>query len=79
MLTCPVCGASKWIEGASVYGGELTGSVSVSGMRRNKWGDRMAESAQSAVQARICGECGYIALFAEKPAHLWETFGKLER
>lgn len=75
-IICPVCGTDKWIPNAEVWS-EYPAVVLVRGKTPVEWKDPV--SASSSIKPRVCGECGYIALFAGNPQLLWETSRKIAR
>ena len=75
-VVCPSCGVDKWIPGAEVWG-EYPKSVWVSGKNPVAWKDPI--SVSSPIAPRVCGECGFVGLFVENPALLWETSRKIAR
>ncbi len=34
----------------------------------------LARSASTQVHARLCGSCGFVELYANQPAELWEVY-----
>ena len=72
---CAKCGSSSVIQRAMVVdfgqGGERDLKVRVDA---DPTAMVFKKSARSVVHAWICGECGYIELYADSPTELYQAF-----
>lgn len=75
--TCAACGSNKLIPGASVEDEQTTRYAAAEHVIRigaNPNALLFNRITESKIKAYICGECGYIAFFAEKPHDLHEAY-----
>jgi predicted nucleic-acid-binding Zn-ribbon protein len=72
---CAKCGSSSVIQRAMVVdsyeGGKRNLQVRVDA---NPTAMMFKKSVHSPVHAWICGQCGYVELYADKPAELYKAF-----
>lgn len=73
---CPKCGSGKIMHNVRVIdrdGEYANGSLSV--QIEKKPGALIFKKAETmALNASICGDCGYAELYAADPARLWEAY-----
>ena len=75
--TCAKCGSERVVPRARVidrgdYNSD-SGNVRV-GVERNPEALLFSRTEQTDISARICGECGYVELFVEDAAALYEAY-----
>lgn len=69
-VTCPRCGADKWIHGAEVCALAVGLQVRVEQVP----GKMTGPYASSPLVAELCGECGLVELQAVHPGDLYRMF-----
>ncbi len=74
---CSKCNSDQMIDGA--YIADAQGSRIVAGVERHPDRRRRTHSVSTQVHVSICGSCGYVELWAEKPAELYEAYRRADR
>lgn len=74
---CPKCASDEMMDGAFVSDAEATGLVV--GVNRHPDRGPLPRSAKTQIHASVCGQCGYIELYANRPRELYEAYRVLDR
>lgn len=74
---CPKCASDRMIEGAYVAGAQ--GARASVGVERRADRDRTSRSVSTPLRASICGSCGFVELYADKPEKLHEAYVQSSR
>lgn len=69
---CPKCASSNMVDGAWVAPAQ--GTRIVVGIDRHPDRGPLPRPMSTQVHASVCGACGYVELYANKPAELWEAY-----
>lgn len=73
---CPKCNSDHMMDGAYVAGAD--GPRVVVGVDRHPDRGPLLRSASTRVHASICGSCGFVELWANKPAELYDAYSQAE-
>lgn len=73
---CPACGSHRMIEGAEFPDAWDAMQSRDSRIRVAARPDAkiFKERAESKLRADVCGECGFVQLFALQPEKLWDAY-----
>ncbi|MFQ5536278.1 MAG: hypothetical protein ACE5GJ_02385 [Gemmatimonadota bacterium] len=74
---CPKCASDQVVDGAFVSLPQ--GSRITVGVDHNPDGDTLAQPASTGLHASVCGSCGYVELWANRPGELLEAYRKAAR
>ena len=69
---CSKCASDQMMDGA--YFADPGGQRVVVGIDRHPRVGPLARSASTQVHARLCGSCGFVELYANQPAKLYEAY-----
>ncbi|HIN51740.1 MAG: hypothetical protein MK486_01760 [Gemmatimonadetes bacterium] len=69
---CSKCASDQMMDGA--YFADPGGQRVVVGIDRHPHVGPLARSASTQVHARLCGSCGFVELYANQPAELYEAY-----
>lgn len=69
---CSKCASDQMMDGA--FFADPSGQRVVVGIDRHPRFGRLARSASTQVHARLCGSCGFVELYANQPAELYEAY-----
>ena len=70
--TCLKCGSDQMIDGA--YVADTLEEGVTARVARKPEAKLFKGVVGVAVESKICGRCGYIEMYAEDPAKLWEAY-----
>jgi hypothetical protein len=65
------------IDGA--YIADADGSRIIAGVERHPDKGRLTRTVSTQVHVSVCGSCGYVELWANQPAELYEAYQRVER
>ncbi|MGB3542111.1 hypothetical protein [Rubrivirga sp.] len=74
---CVACGSDAVIEGAAPsYGGSASLKITVYTRPKSALRDSLVgrKSVASDGSARVCGDCGYVMVYADDPRTLWDGY-----
>lgn len=74
---CAKCNSDQMIDGA--YIADADGSRIIAGVERHPDKGRLTRSVSTQVHVSVCGSCGYVELWANQPAELYEAYQRVER
>jgi len=69
---CSKCASDQMMDGA--FFADPSGQRVVVGIDRHPRHGPLARSASTQVHARLCGSCGFVELYANQPAELYEAY-----
>ena len=69
---CSKCASDQMMDGA--YFADPGGQRVVVGIDRHPRFGPLQRSASTQVHARLCGSCGFVELYANQPAELYEAY-----
>lgn len=74
---CPKCASDRVMDGAFVAPAQATGGMVV-GVRAHPDHGPLDRPASTGLHASVCGSCGYVELWANRPEELWERYHAAE-
>ena len=74
---CPKCNSDHMIDGA--YMGGSQGPRLVVGVERHPDHGRLTHAVSTQIHASVCGSCGFVELYANQPAELYEAYARAAR
>ncbi len=74
---CPKCNSDHMIDGG--YVADAQGPRVVVGVERHPDRGRLTRTASTMVHASVCGACGFVELYANRPEELYEAYQTVER
>jgi predicted nucleic-acid-binding Zn-ribbon protein len=69
---CPKCNSDHMMDGA--FMADATSQRLVVGVDRHPDLGALPHAASTQVHASVCGACGFVELYANQPAELYETY-----
>lgn len=73
---CTKCNSDLMMDGAYVAGAQ--GPRVVVGVERHPDRGRLTRAVSTQIHASVCGSCGYVELWANRPAELWDAYQRVE-
>ena len=73
---CPKCASDRVMDGAFAAGAQ--GARIVVGVARHPDHGPLDATVRTRVHASVCGSCGYVELWADRPDELWEVYHAAE-
>jgi predicted nucleic-acid-binding Zn-ribbon protein len=73
---CPKCASPNMVDGAWVAPAQ--GTRIVVGIDRHPDRGPLPHPMSTQVHACVCGACGYVELYANKPGELYEAYREVE-
>lgn len=73
---CPKCASRSMVDGAWVAPAQ--GTRVVVGVDRHPDRGPLPRPMSTRVHASVCGQCGYVELYANKPGELYEAYHAAE-
>jgi predicted nucleic-acid-binding Zn-ribbon protein len=74
---CPKCNSDQMIDGGYVAG--ALGPRVVVGVDFHPDRGRLAHTASTLIHASVCGSCGFVELYANRPDELYAAYQQAER
>ncbi len=74
---CPKCASDRVMDGAYMASAESAGKMIV-GVRAHPDHGPLDRAVSTGVHASVCGSCGYVELWANRPEELWEHYHAAE-
>jgi predicted nucleic-acid-binding Zn-ribbon protein len=74
---CPKCASDHMMDGAYVAASH--GTRVVVGVAEHPDHGRLGRPVSTQVHACVCGSCGFVELYANKPLELYDSYRKAER
>lgn len=74
---CAKCSSDRMIDGAFMAGAQ--GARIVVGVERHPDRGRLTRSVSTMVHASVCGSCGYVELWANRPEELFDAYRRVEQ
>jgi predicted nucleic-acid-binding Zn-ribbon protein len=74
---CAKCNSDLMIDGAYIASAQA--SRIVVGVERHPDRGRLTHSVSTQVHVSVCGSCGYVELWANRPAELLEAYQRASR
>ncbi len=74
---CPKCASDHMIDGA--YLADAEGTHIVVGVEHHPERGRLPQPAGTGVHVSVCGSCGYVELYANRPDEIYEAYARAER
>ena len=71
---CPKCNSDHMMDGA--YISDATNQRLVVGVDRHPDLGRLHHAASTQVHTSVCGSCGFVEMYANQPAELYEAYRK---
>ena len=72
---CSKCNSDQMIDGA--YVSDAQGPRVVVGVERHPDKGRLTRAVSSPIHASACGSCGYVELWANRPAELYDAYQRI--
>ena len=69
---CPKCNSDRMVDGA--YVSDATGPRVVVGVDRHPDFGPLPRPMSTRIHASVCGACGFIELYADQPAELYQAY-----
>ncbi len=69
---CPKCASDHMMDGSYVSSAE--GSRVIVGVERHPDLGPLPQTASTRVHASVCGSCGFVELYADQPAELYNAY-----
>lgn len=73
---CTKCNSDMMMDGA--YVADAQGPRVVVGVERHPDKGRLTRAVSTLVHASVCGSCGYVELWANRPAELYDAYQRVE-
>lgn len=73
---CLRCNSDRMIDGA--YIADAQGPRVVVGVEHHPDRGRLTRAVSTQIHASVCGSCGYVELWANRPDELWEAYHRAE-
>lgn len=73
---CPKCASNQVMDGAFVA--DAQGPRVVVGVSRHPDHGALETTVSTQVHASVCGSCGYVELWANRPGELWDVYHAAE-
>jgi len=74
---CPKCNSDHMMDGA--YLADALGPRVVVGVERHPDRGRLPEPVSTGIHASVCGSCGFVEFYANRPSELYEAYERAER
>ena len=74
---CPKCSSDQMMDGA--YLADATSTRVVVGVERHPDHGPLERQASTQVHASVCGQCGFVELYADQPAELHDAYRRAAR
>ena len=74
---CPKCTSDHMIDAA--YVADSQGPRVIVGVDRHPDHGRLDRAVSTQVHACVCGACGFVELYANKPGELYDMYRRAER
>lgn len=74
---CPKCNSDHMIDGG--YVADAQGPRVVVGVDRHPDRGSLRQGASSMIHASVCGSCGYVELYANRPEELYDAYRRAEQ
>ncbi|NJD19586.1 MAG: hypothetical protein FIA95_09945 [Gemmatimonadetes bacterium] len=74
---CPKCNSDRMIDGAYVAGAQAPRLVV--GVEHHPEKGRLTRVVSTQVHASVCGSCGFVELWANRPDELWGAYSHTEQ
>ncbi len=74
---CPKCTSDQMIDGS--YVADAGGARVIVGVERHPDHGRLAHTASTLIHASVCGSCGFVELYANRPDELYAAYQQAER
>ena len=69
---CPKCSSDHMMDGAFMSAAQ--GARIVVGIERHPDKGRLTRSVSTQIHASICGSCGFVELYCNQPAELYDAY-----
>ena len=73
---CTKCNSDHMIDGAFVS--DATTESLVVGVDRHPDHGPLSHAVSTLLHAAVCGACGFVELYANRPGELWEAYRRAE-
>lgn len=73
---CSKCSSDQMMDGAYIAGAD--GPRVVVGVERHPDKGRLTRAVSTQIHCAVCGSCGYVELWANKPTELYEAYRSVE-
>jgi len=74
---CPKCNSDQMIDGG--YVADAQGPRVVVGVDFHPDRGRLVHTASTLIHASVCGSCGFVELYANRPDELYAAYQRAER
>ena len=74
---CPKCNSDHMVDGAFVADAE--GPRVVVGVEHHPDRGRLTHVVSTQIHASICGSCGYVELYANRPTRLYDAYHRADQ
>lgn len=74
---CSKCNSDQMMDGA--YVSDAQGTRVVVGVEQHPDHGRLTRAVSTQIHASVCGSCGYVELWANRPAELYDAYQRVER
>lgn len=74
---CPKCNSDQMIDGG--YVADAQGPRVVVGVERHPDHGPLARGASTMIHASVCGSCGFVELYANRPDELYDAYQQADR
>lgn len=74
---CTKCNSDRMIDGAYIAGAQ--GARIVVGVEHHPDRGRLTRVVSTQIHASVCGSCGYVELWANRPDEVWEAYHRVEQ
>lgn len=74
---CTKCNSELMVDGA--YIADAQGPRVVVGVEHHPDKGRLTRAVSTQIHASVCGSCGYVELWADRPAELYDAYQRVER
>lgn len=74
---CTKCNSDRMVDGAYIAGAQ--GPRIVVGVEQHPDKGRLTRVVSTGVHASVCGSCGYVELWANRPDEIWEAYQRVDQ
>lgn len=74
---CPKCNSDHMVDGA--YMSDAEGPRVVVGVERHPDRGPLPRPVSTQIHASVCGMCGYVELYCNKPGELYDAYHRAEQ
>ena len=74
---CTKCNSDRMVDGAYIAGAQ--GPRIVVGVEHHPEKGRLTRVVSTQVHASVCGSCGYVELWANRPDEIWEAYDRVDQ